>query len=101
MAKEKVGFIGLGIMGKPMAWNLIKAGYSLNVLEKNSASGVLVDAGATAYATNKEVAAESDVIITMLPDSPDVREVVWGEEGVLEGIRSGSLFIDIDRKRVV
>lgn len=95
MANEKVGFIGLGIMGKPMALNLIEAGYSLNVLEKNSASGVLVDAGATAYGSNREVAAESDVIITMLPDSPDVKEVVWGEDGVLAGIRSGSLFVDM------
>lgn len=95
MANEKVGFIGLGIMGKPMALNLIKAGYSLNVLRRNSASGVLADAGATLHESNREVAEASDVVITMLPDSPDVKEVVFGKDGVLEGIRSGSLYIDM------
>lgn len=92
---EKIGFIGLGIMGKPMALNLIRAGYSLFVLERNKASGDLADAGAHVLKTNKEIAEASDVVITMLPASPQVEEVVFGTDGVLEGIREGSLFIDM------
>ncbi len=92
---EKIGFIGLGIMGKPMALNLINAGYSLTVLKKNKAAPALVEAGANSLETNKAIAESCDVIITMLPDSPEIREVVWGEDGVLEGIRRGALFIDM------
>src|SRR4051794_11946086 len=92
---EKLGFIGLGIMGKPMAHHLLKAGHPVAVLEKNAASQELVAAGAKAFATNKAVAEHSDVVITMLPDSPHVEEVVLGKEGVMEGIKPGSLFIDM------
>lgn len=92
---EKIGFIGLGIMGKPMALNLIRAGYSLSVLEQNKDSGVLEDAGAQVLKTNKEIAEASDVVITMLPASPQVEEVVFGTDGVLKGIREGALFIDM------
>lgn len=95
MKKEKIGFIGLGIMGKPMAMNLINSGYSLSVLEKNKASGVLVNAGARNCKSSEEIASNSDIVITMLPDSPDVEEVVFGKNGVLEGINEGSLFIDM------
>lgn len=67
----KIGFIGLGIMGKPMSKNLLKAGYSLMVLDRNSAAlDELLSAGATAAATPKALAAECDIIITMLPNSP-------------------------------
>ncbi len=92
---EKVGFIGLGIMGKPMAYHLLKAGYSLSVSEKNKAAAELVKAGAHSFPTNKEVAENSDIIITMLPDSPDVEEVVLGKNGVIEGLKGGALFIDM------
>ncbi|WP_421827459.1 2-hydroxy-3-oxopropionate reductase [Larkinella sp.] len=92
---QKIGFIGLGIMGKPMALNLIKAGYPVSVLEKSSAAGELVEAGATAFPGNKALAQNTDIIITMLPDSPDVEQVVSGPDGVLEGIRPGALFIDM------
>jgi 2-hydroxy-3-oxopropionate reductase len=95
MNMEKIGFIGLGIMGKPMALNLLKAGYPVSVLKKSNASKELTEAGAQVFENNKELAAASDVIITMLPDSPQVEEVVSGAGGVLEGIRSGSLFIDM------
>ena len=87
---EKVGFIGLGIMCKPMALNLLKAGYPVSVLSTSAAAAELTEAGATAYATNKELAAQSDVVITMLPDSPQVEQVVSGADGVLEGIQSGA-----------
>ncbi|GAB3941329.1 2-hydroxy-3-oxopropionate reductase [Spirosoma harenae] len=92
---EKVGFIGLGIMGKPMALNLIKAGYSVSVLSQSKAAADLVGAGAQTFSTSKALAEQSDIIITMLPDSPDVNQVVNGPDGVLEGIQSGALFIDM------
>ncbi len=82
-------------MGKPMALNLIKAGYSLVVSDKNQASDELAEAGATVLSGNKEIAEQCDIIITMLPDSPEVEEVVLGEGGVIEGIKEGSLFIDM------
>ena len=92
---EKVGFIGLGIMGKPMALHLVNAGYPVCVLQKNKAAAELVEAGAKALATGKAIAQECDIIITMLPDSPEVLEIVTGQEGIIEGVRSGSLFIDM------
>jgi len=92
---EKIGFIGLGIMGKPMAHHLIKAGYSLSVLERNEASDELVTAGAQSFLTNKAVAENADIVITMLPDSPDVEEVVLGKNGLIEGLKPGALFIDM------
>ena len=92
---EKIGFIGLGIMGKPMALNLIKAGYSVSVLESSHAAEVLIEAGAKASSNSKELAQKVDVVITMLPDSPEVEEVVSGKDGVLAGIKPGALFIDM------
>lgn len=82
-------------MGKPMALNLIKAGYSLVVSDQNKAAGELVEAGAESLAGNKAIAEQCDIIITMLPDSPEVEAVVLGEGGVIEGIKEGSLFIDM------
>jgi len=93
---EKIGFIGLGIMGNPMSKNLMKAGYSLTVYDINPAAVKnVVNAGATAAQTCKAVAEKSNIIITMVPDSPEVEQVVFGENGVLEGARSGMLFIDM------
>jgi len=93
---ERVGFIGLGIMGGPMARNLMEAGYELTVQNRSPEKAEeLGEAGATVAATPGEAAENSDVIITMLPDSPQVREVVAGEDGVLEGISQGSLLIDM------
>ena len=92
---KKVGFIGLGIMGKPMALNLIKAGYPMAVLNTNKAANVLIEAGATAFDTIKSLVENSDIIITMLPDSPDVEKVVLDENGVLSSIKQSALFIDM------
>src|SRR5215207_5064347 len=93
---EKVGFIGLGIMGKPMARNLMEAGYELTVHNRSPEKAEeLGEEGANVAATPREVAEKSDVIITMLPDSPQVREVVAGEDGVLEGGKEGSLVVDM------
>jgi len=92
----KIGFIGLGIMGKPMAKNLIKAGYDLIVYDINKEPmEELKAAGAETANSNVELAKQSDVIITMLPNSPQVEEVVLGEGGVLEGAKPGSVVIDM------
>jgi 2-hydroxy-3-oxopropionate reductase len=91
----KVGFIGLGIMGKPMSKNLIKAGYQLVVLERNKYAGELASIGAEVAATPKAVAELSDIVITMLPNSPQVKQVVLGADGVIEGARPGSVVIDM------
>jgi 2-hydroxy-3-oxopropionate reductase len=93
---ERVGFIGLGIMGGPMARNLMEAGYELTVHNRSPEKAEeLGEAGATVAETPGEAAENSDVVITMLPDSPQVREVVAGEDGVLEGISQGSLVVDM------
>jgi 2-hydroxy-3-oxopropionate reductase len=93
---EKVGFIGLGIMGKPMARNLVEAGYELLVHNRSRGPvDELAAEGAEAAGRPREVAENSDIMITMLPDSPQVREVVAGEGGVLEGIGEGALLIDM------
>ncbi len=93
---ETVGFIGLGIMGKPMAKNLMEAGYDLVVNNRSPEKAEeLAGEGATAAATPREVAEGCDVVITMLPDSPQVEEVLAGEDGVFEGVREGALIVDM------
>ncbi|WP_345828779.1 2-hydroxy-3-oxopropionate reductase [Erwinia sp. HDF1-3R] len=92
----KIGFIGLGIMGKPMSKNLLKAGYSLVVRDHNTESEAeLVSAGAVVAKSAKAVAEQCEVIITMLPNSPHVREVLLGEESVIQGARPGTIVIDM------
>jgi len=91
----KIGFIGLGIMGRPMAKNLLKADYSLVVYDKFAPVDDLVALGAKAGLSNKDVAAQSDIIITMLPNSPHVKEAVLGKDGVLEGAKPGSILVDM------
>jgi 2-hydroxy-3-oxopropionate reductase len=96
--KEKmvtIGFIGIGIMGRPMAKNLIKAGYKLVVYDKFANSGDLTALGAEGASSNKEAASKSDVVITMLPNSPHVKEAILGEGGVIEGIASGKIVVDM------
>ena len=95
-SKRSLGFIGLGVMGKPMAFNLIRAGYSLTVYDiRSEAMSDLVKAGAAKGHSPAHVASVSEVIVTMLPDSPQVEEVILGREGVLKGAREGSLIIDM------
>ncbi len=96
MARENIGFIGLGIMGKPMALNLMKAGYHLCIFNRSPKPiEELVKMGAESMNSPKEVAMESKVVITMLPDGPDVERVVLGPNGVLEGTRQGSILVDM------
>lgn len=93
---SKIGFIGLGIMGKPMSKNLLKAGYELVVCDVvKAAVDEVVAAGAKAAATPKAVAEQCDIIITMLPNSPHVKQVVLGENGVIEGAKKGAIVIDM------
>jgi 2-hydroxy-3-oxopropionate reductase len=93
---QVVGFIGLGIMGKPMARNLAKAGYPLVVHNRSRAAvDELVSSGAKAAGSPKDVAGQCDVLITMLPNSPDVELVALGKDGIVEGARRGLLFVDM------
>jgi 2-hydroxy-3-oxopropionate reductase len=93
---QVIGFIGLGIMGCPMAKNLLKAGYPL-VVHSRSRGPVdeIARAGAKVGSSPRDVAAQSDVLITMLPNSPDVELVALGRDGIIEGARSGLLFVDM------
>ena len=91
-----IGFIGLGIMGRPMAKNLLKAGHKLIVHDVVAASvDEIVAAGAAKGTSSKDVAARSNIIITMLPDGPDVETAVLGPGGVLEGTKPGSIVVDM------
>lgn len=93
---SKIGFIGLGIMGKPMSKNLLKAGHELIVYDiVPERVEEVVAAGAAKGGSSKDVAAHADVIITMLPDGPDVEAAVLGPEGVLEGATKGSELVDM------
>jgi 2-hydroxy-3-oxopropionate reductase len=93
---QTIGFIGLGIMGRPMARNLLKAGYPL-IVHSRSRGPVeeIVKSGARAASSPKEVAAHCDVLITMLPNSPDVELVALGKDGIIEGARSGLILVDM------
>ncbi len=90
----KIGFIGLGIMGRPMAKNLLKAGYDVTVSSSSRAAEELVEAGARA-ATGKEIGEGCDLVLTMLPNSPQVKEVMLGENGIGAFMKPGSVFIDM------
>ena len=91
-----VGFIGLGTMGAPMARNLLRKGHRLIVADVQPAAvAALTSSGAVAAATPREVAAASDMVITMLPDAPDVLRVALGSEGVVAGIERGAVYIDM------
>jgi len=96
MPKPKIGFIGIGIMGLPMAQNLIKADYPLIAYDLNKqALETLVAEGAQKGESCAQVASNCDIIITMLPNSPDVQQVVLAEGGIIEGVRQGQILIDM------
>ncbi len=91
----KVGFVGLGIMGKPMALNLIKGGHELYAFSLPSVPQSLVDAGGLACASGREVAQRSEVIITMVPDTPHVAAALFGDDGVAAGLTPGKVVVDM------
>ncbi|HSO08283.1 MAG TPA: 2-hydroxy-3-oxopropionate reductase [Pelomicrobium sp.] len=90
-----VGFVGLGIMGKPMALNLIKGGHTLFLASRSGVPDELTGAGGKACASAKEVAQKADVIITMVPDTPDVEKALFGKDGVAEGLAAGKIVVDM------
>jgi len=93
---ENIGFIGLGIMGRPMALNLRQAGYELWVYARRAEMmAPLVKVGATACASPQAVASQAEIIFTMVADTPDVEQVILGDQGVLSGAKTGSLVIDM------
>ncbi|TXC65561.1 2-hydroxy-3-oxopropionate reductase [Piscinibacter aquaticus] len=91
----KIGFIGLGIMGAPMAGHLRAAGHELFVATRSKLPQALLDAGAVACASPKDVAERADVIITMVPDTPDVERVLFAENGVAAGLSKGKVVVDM------
>src|SRR5678816_1509881 len=93
---HQLGFIGLGVMGRPMATHLVAAGHHVVVHNRSRpAVDALVAAGATAATGAADVARAADIVITMLPDTPDVERVIAGEGGVVEGLRPGAVVIDM------
>jgi 2-hydroxy-3-oxopropionate reductase len=92
---SKVGFVGLGIMGKPMALNLIRGGHELCVFSLPSVPQDVIDAGAKVCANGKEVAQRADVIITMVPDTPNVRDALFSKNGIAEGLSQGKIVVDM------
>jgi 2-hydroxy-3-oxopropionate reductase len=91
----KVGFVGLGIMGSPMAGHLIKGGHKVFLYSIPSVPQALVDAGGIACANGNEVAQKADIVITMVPDTPDVEAVLFGENGVAQGLTKGKTVVDM------
>ena len=92
----RIGFIGLGIMGKPMCRNLLSAGYTVTVFNRSyGAMAEMQSCGASIGESAADVAGKSDIVITMLPNSPDVKEVVLGKSGVLEGAGKGLIIVDM------
>lgn len=92
---KKIGFIGLGIMGKPMVLNLLKAGYPVYVLANSHSAKEVNHAGAILCSSRKEMVAQADIVITMLPDSPEVEAVLNGTDGIASAMQAGQLFIDM------
>jgi len=90
-----IGFIGLGVMGQPMAANLLAAGHKLYLRSVHPVPDNLIKAGGVACASNKEVAQKSEIIITMVPDTPQVEEVLFGKDGVAEGLAKGKILVDM------
>ncbi len=92
----KLGFIGLGIMGKPMAGHLVKAGFEVSVHDLNPASvQELVAKGASACKSSMEIGQKSDIIFIIVPDTPDVEAVLYGKDGLTEGLKAGSIVVDM------
>jgi 2-hydroxy-3-oxopropionate reductase len=90
-----IGFIGLGIMGAPMAGHLRAAGHTLHVHTRSKVPQALIDAGATNCESNAEVARRAEVIFTMVPDTPDVQKVLFGDDGVAQGLSAGKTVVDM------
>jgi 2-hydroxy-3-oxopropionate reductase len=95
MSKLKIGFIGLGIMGTPMAGHLVTAGHEVFINTRSKIPNELMNSAAIACANPTEVAQKSDIIIMMVPDTPDVEKVLFGEHGIAEGLTQGKIVVDM------
>ena len=95
MSKLKLGFVGLGIMGAPMAGHLVAAGHELFINTRSKVPAELANTSAVLCATPAEVATKADIIITMVPDTPDVEKVLFGENGIASGLSKGKIVIDM------
>ncbi len=95
VAMSRIGFVGLGIMGRPMAANLMKGGHALHLHSRSGVPAELVAAGGVACGSPREVAERAEVVFTMLPDTPDVEKVLFGERGVAEGLTAGKAVVDM------
>ena len=91
----KIGFIGLGIMGRPMAGHLLEGGHDLFIHTRRAPPKELIDKGAVACANGKDVGQKAEVIIIMVPDTPDVETVLFGPDGVAEGLSKGKIVVDM------
>lgn len=92
---QKIGFVGLGTMGTPMAGHLLKAGHQVSLFSIPSIPDVLIEQGGKACASSKEVAKNSEIVFIMVPDTPDVAAALFGESGVAEGLSAGSIVVDM------
>lgn len=92
---QKIGFIGLGIMGAPMAGHLLKAGHTVHVHTRSKVPAAVADAGAKVCASAQAVAEQADIVITMVPDTPDVEAVLFGKQGVAAGLSKGKVVVDM------
>ncbi|MBU3598100.1 2-hydroxy-3-oxopropionate reductase [Polynucleobacter sp. AP-Basta-1000A-D1] len=95
MSKLKLGFVGLGIMGAPMAGHLVAAGHELFINTRSKVPAELANTSAVLCATPAEVATKADIIITMVPDTPDVEKVLFGENGIASGLSKGKIVVDM------
>ncbi len=91
----EIGFVGLGIMGRPMTLNLLKGGHRLHLSSRSGVPRELLDAGGLGCASGREVAQRAEVIFSMVPDSPDVEKVLFGPDGVAAGLSRGKVFVDM------
>src|ERR1700721_2559037 len=93
---ERIGFIGTGVMGKPMAANLLRAGHSLSILKRDTGKDLLLlELGASSQESSEEIARMSNVVILMLPDTKTVEGVLFGSRGVASGLKEGAIVIDM------
>jgi 2-hydroxy-3-oxopropionate reductase len=95
VSSERIGFIGLGVMGRPMAANLLRSGRTLFLHSRSGVPPALTEAGGVACSNSQQLAERADIVITMLPDTPDVAEVLFGADGVAQGLTSGKLVVDM------
>jgi len=91
----RIGFVGLGIMGRPMALNLIKGGHTLALHSRSGVAPELLEAGGVACSSGKDVARQSEIVITMVPDTPDVERALFAPDGVAEGLSPGTIVVDM------